>query len=205
MTQTPDAGGAPKEDGRRLRYRHRREELRQAATEHALEHGIASLSLRTVAETAGVSHATLVHHFGTKERLVAEIVEEVLTRAFSSPGLVAGDEDPLRALWRHATSERGLRSLRLFAAVTGHALHDQPELAAAVRRSLDERTALLTTGLRRAGCPAAEAAPLATLALGAMRGLVADLLVTGDRARVDAAVEVLLADLARRAATWRAP
>ena len=190
-------------DGRRRRYEHRREEVLLAATEHALEHGLAGLSLRKVAETVGVSHATLVHHFTSKDRLVAEIVDLVLTRTFSSPDLVAaGDPDPLRTLWRHATAPGGRRQIRLFTAITGHALHGSPDLAAAVSRSLQQRTALLTRALVADGAPPGQAAALATLVLGTMRGLLVDLLVTGDEERVEAALEELLRDVERRRSAW---
>ncbi|WP_432491867.1 TetR/AcrR family transcriptional regulator [Kineococcus gypseus] len=204
-----DAGSESEErvDGRRLRYRHRREELLQAATEHVLEHGLAQLSLRRVAERAGVSHAALLHHFGTREQLVAEIVERVLDRAFTAPRVLEGERrgpeegGPLRALWQQATTGRGEAYVRLFLAITGHALHDEV-LAAAVRRSVRERTGLVEAGLVRAGCPAPEAAALATAVLGTMRGLVLDRLVTGDTARVDAAFEAFVQGLERRGERW---
>ncbi|WP_414171570.1 TetR/AcrR family transcriptional regulator [Clavibacter tessellarius] len=72
-------------DGRRLRYAHRRGELLRAATEHVLEHGLDDLTLRGLADGVGVSHATLVHHFATRDGLIAEIVERVLAETFSSP------------------------------------------------------------------------------------------------------------------------
>ena len=87
--------------------------------------------------------------------------------------------------------------------MTGHSLHGEQDLAAAVRRSLAERTGLLTAGLLRAGCPPQEAPAVATLLLGAMRGLVLDLLVTGERERVEAAFDALVADADARAARWR--
>lgn len=194
-------------DGRRLRYRHRREELLQAATEHALEHGPARLSLRRIADSAGVSHAALLHHFGTREKLVAEIVERVLDRTFTGPRVLANEQrtgtegGPLRALWQQATTGSGEAHVRLFLAITGNALHDEA-LAAAVRRSLHRRTGLLEAALVRAGCPPPEAGALATLVLGTLRGLVLDRLLTGDTARVDAAFEVFALGLDRRRESW---
>ena len=204
-----DAGSeGPKHvDGRRLRYRHRREELLQAATDHVLERGLAQLSLRRIADSAGVSHAALLHHFGTREQLVAEIVERVLDRAFTAPEVLADEQraadggGPLRALWRQATTGRGEAYVRLFLAITGDALHDEV-LAAAVRRSVRERTGLMEAGLVRAGCPAREAGALATTVLGTMRGLVLDRLVTGDAARVDAAFEGFVRGLERQGERW---
>ncbi|GAB7193325.1 TetR/AcrR family transcriptional regulator [Kineococcus sp. NUM-3379] len=189
-------------DGRRLRYQHRREELLRAAVEHVAEHGLAQLSLRRIADTVGVSHATLVHHFSTRDQLVAEIVDHVLARAFASPELVPPGVPggPLRALWRRAVAPEGRRSIRLFVAITGHAMYAEPAVAEAVRRSVDERLAMLSAGFVAAGCPPPEAAVLATTLLGVMRGLLVDLLVTGDEARVDAAFEAFVQGIELRLA-----
>ncbi|MFD2340296.1 TetR/AcrR family transcriptional regulator [Clavibacter tessellarius] len=186
-------------DGRRLRYAHRRGELLRAATEHVLEHGLDDLTLRGLADGVGVSHATLVHHFATRDGLIAEIVERVLAETFSSPDLVAGAEDPLRALWARATAPEGRRHVRLFVAITGRSMHGDPPFADAVARSLRDRTALVAGALEAAGRPPAEASAAATVILGVMRGLMVDLLVTGDSARVDAAFAAFVAGQARAA------
>jgi AcrR family transcriptional regulator len=195
----PGGSGPPHADGRRLRYQHRREELLHAATEHVVAEGLAQSSLRRVAEGVGVSHAALLHHFGTREGLLAEIVERVLTRAFVAPDLHEGNPEggPLRALWRHATTEPGDRYVRLFLAITGQALHDDV-LAATVRRSVRERSDLVAAGFVAAGADPRTAAALGTLVLSTMRGLVLDRLVTGDDARVDAAFEVFVRGLEER-------
>ena len=191
-----DGDPAP-EDGRRLRYQHRREELLHAATEHVVTQGLAQASLRRVAEGVGVSHAALLHHFGTREGLLAEIVERVLTRAFTAPHLHEGDPEggPLRALWRHATTGTGQRYVRLFLAVTGHALYDDGPLAATVRRSVQERSDLIAAGLIASGVDPATARPLGTLVLATMRGLMLDRLVTGDAVRADAAFDAFVLGL----------
>jgi len=186
-------------DGRRLRYAHRRGELLRAATEHVLEHGLDDLTLRGLADGVGVSHATLVHHFATRDGLIAEIVERVLAETFSSPDLVAGAEDPLRALWARATAPEGRRHVRLFVAITGRSMHGDPPFADAVARSLRDRTAIVAGALEAAGRPPAEASAAATVILGVMRGLMVDLLLTGDSARVDAAFAAFVAGQARAA------
>ncbi|MER7016138.1 TetR/AcrR family transcriptional regulator [Saccharopolyspora sp. NPDC000359] len=189
-------------DGRKLRFQHRRGEVLAAATEHALEQGIDGLSLRKVAQSVGVSHATLVHHFGSRDRLVAEIVERVLADTLSVPDLPRDDPDPLRSLWRRATSERGRRHVRLFVAITGHAMYGDPALAKAVAASMRQRTDLLAEGLVRYGCPEPQAQPVATSLLAGLRGLFADLLISGDEQRVTAAFEDLVAEVERRVAGW---
>jgi AcrR family transcriptional regulator len=182
-------------DGRKLRFEHRRGEVLRAATEHALDHGLAGLSLRKVAQTVGVSHATLVHHFTTKDDLV-------LAQTLALPDLVDDDPEPLETIWRRATSDTGRRYIRLFTAITGHAMHDNPKLRDAVARSMRQRTALLAAGLVRHGCPEPEASALATSLLATLRGLLVDLLVTDDEKRVRAAFENLAAELDRRSADW---
>ncbi|MEU4385741.1 TetR/AcrR family transcriptional regulator [Promicromonospora sp. NPDC023805] len=192
-------------DGRKLRFEHRRGEVLRAATEHALDHGLAGLSLRKVAQTVGVSHATLVHHFSTKDYLVAAIVDLVIAQTLALPDLADDDPEPLETIWRRATSDTGRRYIRLFTAITGHAMHDNPKLRDAVARSIQQRTALLAAGLVRHGCPEPQASALATSLLSTLRGLLVDLLVTDDEERVRAAFEDLAAELDRRSAGWQPP
>jgi len=54
----------------------RREQLIAAATDAFGEHGYAGASIRTIAERAGVSHASLIQHFGSKEGLLVAVLEE---------------------------------------------------------------------------------------------------------------------------------
>ena len=51
------------------------------AAELALrDHGPAGLRLQDVASQAGVSHPTILHHFGSREGLVTAIVERIIDR-----------------------------------------------------------------------------------------------------------------------------
>jgi AcrR family transcriptional regulator len=103
-----------------IEYERRREEGRRAhgalprqaakitgaVTEYVLDHGAAELSLRPVAVAVGVTHATLLRHFSTKEGLIAAVAQHIresfehdlttdpqLTTAESSTELA-------RAVWR---------------------------------------------------------------------------------------------------------
>ena len=44
----------------------RRAQLLDEAVDYAVEHGLADLTLRPLADALGVMPNTLVHHFGTK-------------------------------------------------------------------------------------------------------------------------------------------
>ena len=191
-----------KVDGRRTRHEHRRGELLAAVTEHALEHGVADLTLRKVAADVGVSHATLVHHFATREALIGEIVDEVLTRALlPSPERIGAGYD-IRAAWAYLRTGDGLRWARLFISVVGLSLYGDPPFAGAVRRSLERRLAAIEAGLLLIGCPPQEAPAAATTVLSRLRGLAMDLILTGDGERVDAAFALFLEEAAARRASW---
>jgi AcrR family transcriptional regulator len=197
-------------DGRILRYQHRRGELLEAVGEYVLENGIASLSLRRVAESAGVSHVTLQHHFGSKEQLVAEIIEHLLERTLIPRGVYTdGTPDPgldlptrLRALWAALSSPPGQRDIRLFVEVLGQSLFEASDYAPAVARSMHRRLELITANVIKLGCPVEEAPAFATVLLATLRGLAIELLVTGERARLSAAFETVIVDAQRRAEEW---
>ena len=65
-----------------------RERLLAGAIDYVAEHGLADVSLRTLAEALGTSHRMLIHHFGSKEQLWVEIVRTVEARQASQRPLV---------------------------------------------------------------------------------------------------------------------
>ena len=62
----------------------RREELAEAATDYALEHGLIGLSLRPLAEALGTSDRMLLYHFRDKDDLVATILRTSTARSVES-------------------------------------------------------------------------------------------------------------------------
>lgn len=48
--------------------------------EYVLEHGLQSASLRPLAASAGTSDRMLIYHFGSKDQLIAELVEHLAAR-----------------------------------------------------------------------------------------------------------------------------
>src|SRR6478735_275486 len=71
----PDDAQARKRGPYRAGIR-RREQLIDVAIEVFGEQGYAGGSLRTIAEQAGVNHATLIQHFGSKQGLLTATLEE---------------------------------------------------------------------------------------------------------------------------------
>src|SRR5881275_1356103 len=83
-----------------------RESLLDGAIEYVVQHGLADVSLRTLAAALGTSHRMLIHHFGSKERLWVEIVRAVEARQRELLGQVPPDPqqpvaEAMRAWWKH--------------------------------------------------------------------------------------------------------
>ena len=57
-----------------------RDRLRQKCFRYFLQHGVANLSLRPLAAAVGTSARMLLHYFGSKEALIAEVMEQVQAR-----------------------------------------------------------------------------------------------------------------------------
>ncbi|MGZ0148549.1 TetR/AcrR family transcriptional regulator [Kribbella sp. WER1] len=73
-----------------------RARLRLAALKLFAEHGFEATSTRAIATEAGVSHALLRHHYGSKDGLRAAVDEDVLDTF--DQGLATLDADDLTAL-----------------------------------------------------------------------------------------------------------
>jgi AcrR family transcriptional regulator len=183
--------------GRPVDYQ-RRAELLDALVDFAIEHGFAELSWRPIASTLGVSPTTLVHHFGTKERMLEAIQGRLRERMFVAARELAGGQPDLpsavRAVWTRASDPEQGTEFRLFFAVYGRALQAPQQFAG----FLDHVVADWMNALLEAQGPdtdAATATRTATLVIATLRGLLLDLLATGDRIRVQDAAESFLATL----------
>ena len=171
-----------------------RARLLDAVIEHFGRNGIHDTSLRALAEAVGTSHRMLIYHFGSREGLLAEVTREVEARqraamtATYDTGL-----PPLQAATRYweETVHATLRYGPLFFELAAHAMQGRAH-AAALRDELIAAWLPSVTDICRAiGIPEAQAEVHARLALSATRGLLLDLLVTGDREHVDQAADLL--------------
>jgi len=171
-----------------------RERLLEAAIDHFGREGIGDTSLRGMAAALGTSHRMLIYHFGSREGLLAEVTREVEARQRRLM-TVAYDADlpPLEAAAKYweQTVEATLRHGPLFFELAAHAMQGK-EHAARLRAELIAAWLPSVTELCRAiGIPEEQAESHARLALGAARGLLLDLLVSGQRAEVAQAADLL--------------
>ncbi|MFJ6569388.1 TetR/AcrR family transcriptional regulator [Streptomyces sp. NPDC091292] len=175
----------------------RRAQLVNAAVDHVVAHGIADLSLRGLGAAIGVSHRMLIHYFGSKEHLLAEIVRtseqrqrDVLSRLRLEPGL--SPVDAARLLWQQLTDPRLAGHERLFFEIYGQALRGRPEATPVLEGLVYDWLEPLVAAEVATGTDPTVARNRARLGLATVRGLLLDLLATGDREGVDAAMEDFL-------------
>ncbi|GAA1480181.1 fatty acid metabolism transcriptional regulator FadR [Gordonia sinesedis] len=57
-----------------------REEIRRAFTQRVAENGYEGTNFGSIADELGISKGTIVHHFGTKERLFADVHERYMAQ-----------------------------------------------------------------------------------------------------------------------------
>ncbi|WP_127508212.1 TetR/AcrR family transcriptional regulator [Actinoplanes solisilvae] len=180
----------------------RRAELLDAAVDYATEHGFADLSWRPVARALGVSTTTLVHHFGTKEQMLEAILGRLRERAFAATSAAVGDQPDLaalaaaaRAVWTRASDPRQGAEFRLFFAVYGQALQSPGQFAEFLDRVVADWMRALIDAQKTDRTTATRTA---TLVIATIRGLLLDLLATGDDDRVQDAAAAFLATLEER-------
>jgi AcrR family transcriptional regulator len=176
-----------------------RDRLLAAAVDYVLAHGFSNLSLRELAIAIGTSHRMLIYHFGSKEGLLVAVVRsvEAAQREFfadvlrSHPTLAAGDG--IRLMWRHFTDPRFAPHERLFFDIYAQALQGRPGTDGLLEDIVDAWIEPVAAYAIDRGVSAEAARADARLGVAVMRGLLLDLLATGEREAVDAALERYIA------------
>jgi len=177
-----------------------RERLLRAAVGHVSRHGVGDISLRGLAAALGTSHRMLIYHFGSREALLIEVIRTVeeQQRAALAEALRDRDAPPaeiMRRMWARVADPALWPNERLFFEVYAQALqgsaHALPLLDGIVDAWVEPIAALAAPDV-----PRDEARAEARLGVAVVRGLLLDLLATGDRPAVDAAMERYIAAIA---------
>lgn len=175
----------------------RRQQLLDAAVEHVTEHGLTDLSLRTLASELGTSHRMLIFHFGSKESLWTEIVRRVEQRqrerlAELLPDTSHPTPEATWAWWKHISDPSLWPSERLFFELYGQALQGRESAAGFLDGIVEDWVTPIAQASIAGGVPEAAAYAHARLGVAVTRGLLLDLLATGERDRVDQAMQVFI-------------
>lgn len=163
--------------------------MRAAAVGHALDAGIADLSLRQIAAAIGTSHRMLIYHFGSREGLlvaVTQAVEEQQRAALLKSGAASQDA---RHAWQHLSDPALWPQERLFFELYAYALRGRPGTEGFLDGIVESWVAPVAAALVEAGADEQTARADARLGVAVARGLLLDLLATGDRAGTTAAYE----------------
>ena len=173
-----------------------RQRLLDAAIDHIATRGISDLSLRELAAAIGTSHRMLIHHFGGAEGLRVAIVRAVEERQRAALADLVPDAamplgEAMRLWWRHISDPALWANERLFFELYGQALQGRPGTTELLDGIVDAWLEPAAEALAAYGV--AEPRATARLGIAVTRGLLLDLLATGDRAGVDAAMEAHVA------------
>ena len=173
-----------------------RDELLTAIVQHVATNGFGDLSLRPLAEAVGTSHRMLLFHFGSKEQLMVEVVRvvEAEQRAAVEQMVTTGEagaplHDQMRKHWHQLLDPSLRNNIRLFFEVYADALRGAGHASTFLDEVMGAWLPPVIAGLERAGVASTDAAVDARLMLAMTRGLLLDLVTTGDTAAVDAAMQ----------------
>jgi AcrR family transcriptional regulator len=173
-----------------------RDTLLDAAVEYAAHHGIADVSLRQLATALGTSHRMLVYHFGSKEGLLVAVVREVEARQRAFLADLDGSLPPVelgRRLWERLSDPAMWPYEKLFFEVYSQALRSRPHTAEMLEGVVESWVAPIADLNVRNGVPPGDARATARLSVAVTRGLLLDLLATGDQDGVREAMDRFLA------------
>jgi AcrR family transcriptional regulator len=168
-----------------------RDRLLTALLEHAAAHGLADASLRELATAVGSSHRMLIYHFGSRDGLVAAIVQRVEADQRAVLATLAEDAssptDLVRRQWATLSDPAMWPFIRLFFEATALALHGRPGTEGFLET--------LTESWLPAGLAAADRLDLGIdateirLGVALLRGLLLDAVAAGDPTEPGKALE----------------
>ena len=169
----------------------RREELCGKALEYFLEHGLANLSLRPLAEKIGTSARLLIFHFGSKDGLVSAVMAEVRLRmqaSFTTLMRESRGQANMESFWAWTISPSNSAYVRLLFEVQVLALQNP----AAYAHYLEGGSASWLAVIEGTLLPSPNRRAIATLCVAVIDGLVLEYFSTGDLDRTTEALRVFV-------------
>jgi AcrR family transcriptional regulator len=171
-----------------------RQALLDRTIAYVAEHGMSHLSLRELATGVGTSHRMLLYHFGSREGLVAAIVESIEDQQRAGlDSLAASATSPrqlVQAQWAQLSDPALRPFVVLFFEVLALALHRRP----GTERFLGQLTEPWLDLAARISSDLEMATDRDELRLGVavVRGLLIDVVATGDLAGPTASLDRFL-------------
>lgn len=176
-------------------------QLLDAATTHVLEHGLGDLSLRNVADALGTSHRMLIYYFGSADGFweallfrVRHAEQQARQRLFAE---APDAEAAMEAAWQRYSAPTYLPIMQLLFEIYGKAIRDRERFSGFLEDVVGSWTTMLAERLQHTLKIDAEEARLhARVEVATMRGLLLDLITTGDRKGTTAALKYFASKMA---------
>jgi len=177
----------------------RRAEIIDAAYSYVLGAGLAGASLRPLADAVGSSTGVLRFLFGSKEGVVAAVLERAREDELAALAGVPDGTDLVtvaRTVWRWLSEPEHRGLLRLWVESYAASLQsDAGPWAGFAEATVRDWLAVLARAQPATSRNTAAGRAQRTAILSVLRGAMLDLLATGDRARTTRAVEQAVAAL----------
>ncbi|WP_045824797.1 TetR/AcrR family transcriptional regulator [Williamsia herbipolensis] len=174
----------------------KRAALLRSVVAYLEDNGVSDLSLAPMAEALGTSKRMLLYYFGDRGGLLAQALDAARPDAggiFADVTTDAEFVDAARTLWRAISRGEQRRSVTMMLQVLSLASTDPDTYQQYARMTVEVMLDPITAALTTLGHPRSDARARATLVVSGLRGLCQDVLVTGQRARIDAAAELVIA------------
>jgi AcrR family transcriptional regulator len=184
----------------------RKDMLLESLIEYLVRRGVADLSLRPMAAAVGTSARLLIFHFGSKEQLLVEVLDEMQARLQRSLGDLLASEPgesqsaPLRQFWDWALMDPNFAQLRVVYQLHILAAQDHKTYGRYLKRNSLSWLEMVQAVLK----PAQRSPALATLIVAVFDGLFIEVASTGDRRRASAAIDEFIS-MARKHTQARRP
>jgi AcrR family transcriptional regulator len=180
-----------------------RSELTDRAVSLVLESGFGDGSLRSMAARLDTSHRMLIYHFGSAQAFWDAVLRELQRRDLEAMAVTSSMES-LEKTWERLTRAPSVSIFRVLFQLHGEALADPEGYADFLEQFVGGWLEAIERGLRKhAGLKPAEARLHARLNLAVIRGLMLDLITTGDLEATTAALHAFARQA--RAARRRRP
>ncbi|MGA8490837.1 MAG: TetR/AcrR family transcriptional regulator [Terriglobales bacterium] len=175
----------------------RPEELRNAIVRYLIKHGLTGLSLRPLAKALGCTPRVLLYHFGSKEKMVIEVLAQIRRGQRVTYGRIeeASFTQGYLTIWKRMSAPDSEPLFRLFFEAYGIALRYPRLYKAFLHDTIQNWLQLMTDELEGERYQCEQARAIATIVLAGLRGFMLDFCTTHDRKRVDQAVELWLHSL----------
>jgi AcrR family transcriptional regulator len=179
----------------------RKKQFTEAALAHLIDTGVANMSLRPMAAALGTTPRMLMFYFKSKEGLLQELIVELhdrLQASFSAAMSRSAGEQQVPALkraWQWATRSENLPLLRLACEIQVVAAQNPAVYGRYLKRASSDWQEIAAQALSKS----LNSTSLTTLCIAVFDGLLLEMIMTGDRARLTRALDEFILMLRTRA------